>query len=199
MSPRRSVSQQRIPEIIDAAAAVFAAKGLDGATMDDIAAVAGINKATIYLYFESKDALVFALAEQLLQSELAHLRRAGALSSSATDRLRAFYEALIAEENDFQPLMPVLYEFYTLGLRRQDVRSVLGRFIEETTDLLEAIIAEGIAVGEFAATDARQAARSFSGLFDGILLQSAYREEMAVDAQLRFSIELLFRGLTQQS
>ena len=42
-----------------AAAPLFAERGLDGATMSDIAEVTGIPRATLYYYFEGKEA-VFA-------------------------------------------------------------------------------------------------------------------------------------------
>ena len=53
--------QQRAIEtrnkILTAAVDVFAAKGLNGATVDDIAAVAGVNKQRLYAYFGSKQGL----------------------------------------------------------------------------------------------------------------------------------------------
>ena len=47
----RAEHRQRL---LDAAAAEFAAKGLDGARVDDISLAAGLGKGTIYNYFESK-------------------------------------------------------------------------------------------------------------------------------------------------
>src|SRR6202142_3712630 len=57
----RRRKQARPPEILQAALTVFAEKGLTGARMEDIAARAGVTKGTIYLYFESKDAVFRAL------------------------------------------------------------------------------------------------------------------------------------------
>jgi AcrR family transcriptional regulator len=54
----------RPAEILDAALAVFAQKGFAATKLDDIAAKAGITKGTIYLYFDSKQALFEALARQ---------------------------------------------------------------------------------------------------------------------------------------
>ncbi len=44
-------------KILEAAKKIFLAKGLDGARMQDIADVAGINKAMLHYYFRSKDKL----------------------------------------------------------------------------------------------------------------------------------------------
>ena len=56
--------QERPQEILAAALGVFAEKGFAGARMDDIAQRAGVTKGTIYLYFESKDALFDAFVHE---------------------------------------------------------------------------------------------------------------------------------------
>src|SRR5450830_70034 len=56
-SSRRVASQRRrAPEIIEAAARVFAERGFHGATTQDIADVLGIRQASLYYYFSSKEA-----------------------------------------------------------------------------------------------------------------------------------------------
>lgn len=200
MAPRPDVSEMRTAQIIEAATTVFAQKGFDGATMDDIADEIGINKATIYLYFDSKDALIQSIAEQLFAQEVANLQTIYESPGTATERLTVYYEALIADEAEVLPLMPLLYEFYALGLRREDVRAVIADFIHQLTDLLETLIQEGIESGEFAPTDARRAARALDALLSGTLLHWVYApEEVDVEAQLRYGVRLVFRGLVNPS
>ena len=56
-STRRAPSQRRrAPQIIEAAAQVFAERGYHGATTQDIADVLGIRQASLYYYFPSKEA-----------------------------------------------------------------------------------------------------------------------------------------------
>lgn len=200
MSPKPDVSEQRIAQILEAATAVFAERGFDRATMEDIAEAVGINKATIYLYFDSKDALIRAIAEALFARELAGLRAAHDLPGGAIQRLSAYYEALIAEDAEVLPLMPLLYEFYALGLRREDVRAVIADFIRESAGLLEAIIQEGIDSGELEPTDARLAARALDALLSGTILHWVYTpEETDVDELLRHAVGLVFQGLLSHS
>ncbi len=196
MPPRPDVTEMRTAQIIEAAITVFAEKGFEGATMDDIADAVGINKATIYLYFDSKDALIQSIAEAIFARELADLRAAYDFPGTATERLIAYYEAMIADEPEVIPIMPILYEFYALGLRREDVRVVISDFISQSAGLLEAIIEEGIVAGEFAPTDARRAARALDALLSGMILHWVYApEEVDIDAQLRYGVRLVFRGL----
>ena len=48
---------KRANDIINAAEKVFFKKGFENATMDDIAAEAELSKGTLYLYFDTKEAL----------------------------------------------------------------------------------------------------------------------------------------------
>ena len=50
--------KMRQTRILDGALDVFKSKGLDGATMDEKASVAGFGKGTLYYYFESKSACI---------------------------------------------------------------------------------------------------------------------------------------------
>jgi AcrR family transcriptional regulator len=60
---RRSADKRAT--ILEAAASVFLGGGYLGASMDDIAALAGVSKQTIYVYFSSKEALFAAMAAAL--------------------------------------------------------------------------------------------------------------------------------------
>jgi len=62
-------------QIIDGARKVFLADGFDGASMNDIARVAGVSKGTIYAYFPSKEALFSAL---VLEDRRAQAEQLGA-------------------------------------------------------------------------------------------------------------------------
>src|SRR5438270_7997137 len=51
-------------QIMEGARTVFLADGFDGASMNDIARVAGVSKGTLYVYFESKEQLFEALIRE---------------------------------------------------------------------------------------------------------------------------------------
>jgi TetR/AcrR family transcriptional regulator, mexJK operon transcriptional repressor len=62
-APSRRVQNrlERRQRILDGALRVFSEAGFSGATMDDVAAAAGLSKPTLYQYFTSKDALFQAM------------------------------------------------------------------------------------------------------------------------------------------
>ncbi|MDX8406681.1 MAG: TetR/AcrR family transcriptional regulator [Mariprofundus sp.] len=51
-------------KILDAAETLFAAKGVDGVSIREIAAAAGISKATVFHHFDSKDLLYQAVVKR---------------------------------------------------------------------------------------------------------------------------------------
>lgn len=58
---KKREKEQRIQSIIDAAEKLFFEKGYDNVSMNDIAQEVELNRATIYIYFENKEALCIAV------------------------------------------------------------------------------------------------------------------------------------------
>ncbi|MEN3752829.1 TetR/AcrR family transcriptional regulator [Mangrovibacter yixingensis] len=67
MSKRRHDPELTQSLILGAAKAVFADKGFDGARVDQIAALAQVNKQLIYYYFDNKDTLFSKVLEAAYQ------------------------------------------------------------------------------------------------------------------------------------
>ena len=66
MVPKVSAAYMRArrEEILDAATTVFSARGFHAATVDDVAAAAGVSKGSLYLHFDSKESMIDGLAEK---------------------------------------------------------------------------------------------------------------------------------------
>ena len=62
---------QRHQQLLIAAEQVFAERGYDDATMADITAAAGVSRATAYVYFSSKEAVLRALAQEVVTEFIA--------------------------------------------------------------------------------------------------------------------------------
>ena len=68
------IQQKNRAAILDAALDVFSAQGFRGATVDQIAAAAGLSKPNLLYYFPSKEAIHTTLLDTLLDTWLAPLR-----------------------------------------------------------------------------------------------------------------------------
>src|SRR5260370_17144348 len=62
-APKRERGKQRVAELLQAAAAVFAEKGYEAATMTEIAARAGAPIGSLYQFFPAKEALADTLVQ----------------------------------------------------------------------------------------------------------------------------------------
>jgi AcrR family transcriptional regulator len=56
-------------QILDGARRTFLAQGFDGSSMGEIARTAGVSKGTLYVYFDSKEALFQAIAAEEIRSQ----------------------------------------------------------------------------------------------------------------------------------
>lgn len=81
--------QQRIELILKAAEKVFTIKGMENATVNDVAELAELGKGTLYLYFTSKDDILFALASNAINDLYKDFQKAVVKPKSGMDKLRA--------------------------------------------------------------------------------------------------------------
>jgi AcrR family transcriptional regulator len=73
-APKRARGVQRVAELLQAAAAVFAEKGYEAATMTEIAARAGAPIGSLYQFFPGKEALADALVQNYAAMLVADLK-----------------------------------------------------------------------------------------------------------------------------
>ncbi len=150
----------RRPEILEAALAVFAEKGFAGARMEDIAVRAGVTKGTIYLYFQNKDAVFKSLVRDSIGTTIDGVVSAAENIDGSARELLTFVlttmgrflttsdrvvlpKIILAESGNF----PELVRFY----RDEIIAKGLG--------VLTAVVARGVAQGEFRAINPDFAAR----------------------------------------
>ena len=81
-NPSGSGGNDKRSRILDAAQSLFLRYGVKRTALDDVVREAGIAKGTLYLYFDSKDALFAGVAEQLCAEVLRNAEEAIASSSS---------------------------------------------------------------------------------------------------------------------
>lgn len=74
LKPKTRIQERNSKAILEAGLDVFAQHGFRGATLDQIAEVAGLSKPNLLYYFPSKDAVYTAILEQQLQTWLDPLR-----------------------------------------------------------------------------------------------------------------------------
>src|SRR6266540_1947860 len=95
---RRQQAERRRAQLIDSALAVFAEKGVDGATVKDLSEAAGVAQGLLYHYFPSKEDLLRAALER--HYFLPELRRI-----TSPDRDRPAAEVLVEVAERFAAML----------------------------------------------------------------------------------------------
>jgi AcrR family transcriptional regulator len=196
MSPRPHVSDERKSQILAAAMAVFARLGLDQARMDDIVAEAGLSKGALYWYFSSKEDIILASLEVLVQRDVAALQALVEAPGPARPRLLALAEHLASELKAMTHLAPILYEFYALAFRNPAVRQALQTDLRRYVTLAVPLFQQGIDRGEFQPVDAQQAANALAAIIEGTLLLWVFdHAALDLEPQIATSVGFLLDGL----
>ena len=181
-STRRSASQRRrAPQIIDAAARVFAERGFHGATTQDIANVLGIRQASLYYYFSSKEAALELVCLKGVEGFFEVAKAIAASGKTARERLSLLIKSHLSpllNRGDFVKVFLNERQHLPPESRRR-----IGRWSRGLERIFEEVIREGIAKGEFRADlDARMATLAILGMCNAA--SSWYRNENASIARI---------------
>jgi AcrR family transcriptional regulator len=167
MSPKPDVSAERIPQILNAALAVFAAKGLNQATMSDVAEAAGLSKATVYLYFKDKDDLIYSALLTSLEQGFGSLERLLVSDGEVKSQILDWVQEIASQMAGTATNLSIGFEFYALANRRPEIRERLQKYFQQYRQLLSEVIQKGITQGEFQPVEADSIAVAIIALFEG--------------------------------
>ena len=188
MQPVRRSNEERrehsIQQVLSAALRLFVSKGYENATIDTIAAEAGLTKGAVYFYFKGKAALLHALlddAEQLYAEVFAQLKSSG---ENPIKQLEMFVDwcAETGAENQELLVLPILVSLQAMG-KDAEVAAHLKRMYERYHDEMSRITRDGQARGLFDNRVAvRERAAVLVALTDGMLLEW-YRFSSTLDGR----------------
>ncbi len=141
LTPERRRQQTR-EYLLQAAAQVFSERGFHGASLDEVAAVAGFTKGAVYSNFKSKEDLFLALLESRYEQEMDRLRATLDAAEGAPEAHLADFAALIGDQ--YQSAWPdwtALYQEFSLYAMRNPVaRQKLAEFDRADINSVAAII-----------------------------------------------------------
>ncbi len=129
--------EPRTQEILERVKGVFAAKGFDSASMQDLARAAGMSAGNFYNYFSSKQAIV----EELVEWQVAEVRAEFELVMQAEDTQAAF-RGLVRRRVEAKDACEGLLwvEIEAAAARRPEFARLLARLEDEITRNLVAIL-----------------------------------------------------------
>jgi len=195
---------ERPAELIAAAVRLFAERGFAGTRLEDVAASAGVSKATVYLYFESKEQLFEAVIRQVVTPNVEQaLALVDAFDGSTSNLIRTLLTLLeTALEGPFPAVLKLVIaeagNFPTLARLWADVA------LRPMFALLHRVVQRGIDRGEFRPVNP---AEVFPLIAAPVVLLALWKQSfgqhtdipMDRHAVLAAHAEMLLRGLSNST
>jgi AcrR family transcriptional regulator len=140
--PRKDAKSERVQHILASALEEFVELGFAAARLDSIAERAGVAKGTVYLYFDSKEALFEEAVRSVILPTIEHVEAMAVKPEGSAETLlramiSAFYREVIGTEKrriirlliSEGPRFPKLLAFYHREVVSRGL-SVLGKVME---------------------------------------------------------------------
>lgn len=142
--PRTRIQQKNSEAILEAALEVFSTYGFRGATLDQIAEVAGLSKPNLLYYFPSKEAMHQALLTRLLDTWLDPLREMDA-GGDPVGEILAYVRRKVELSRDFPRESRLFANEILQGAprMREAIEGDLKRLVDEKSVILTRWMEEG--------------------------------------------------------
>jgi len=187
-------------EIISAAVKLFANKGFEKTTLDEIAASSEFGKGTIYNYFKSKEEIFLAILEEISSNYFELLQE----KFESTTTLRELVESVTKGIFEFYAAHPeefiLMHRIRNLSIsfKPMNKSDALKSHFELIRQLYRKRIISAIENNEIRNVDIESLQLLMQSMFFGYMHQlhiCGKLESICVDDQLNFVIDVLFKGI----
>lgn len=133
-------------QLFNTAAALFAEKGYHGTSIKDLARAIGLQKGSLYHYFNSKEELLFRLLDEYVTEALDNIEAICALEIAPVEKLRRFmlfYSGFYAGDRD--RLVLLINDIDKLGgTYREQIIEKERRYYQSLTGIFSQLQAGGM-------------------------------------------------------
>lgn len=193
------LSEFRCAEILDAARGLFARKGYQAATMDDIAAATGVGKGTLYLYYRSKRDIYLAALEHGLRAVRDLTAAAVDAAPTLEEKIRAFVLTkfrFFDERRDFYRIYHA--EFGNVVAHPSCLPSDVKQLYLEQVQQLERAIQVALDEGSIRHVDPAQTAFAIFEITRGLIARRLLAPRAGGDDEGAFIVDLIWKGIANR-
>lgn len=190
----------RRTDILRAAANIFAEKGFEGSTLEEISEAAEYGKGTIYHYFQNKEEIYSAILDELFSNYLNLVKDVDKETSSLKDFFEILSKGIInySIENKSAFLLLVQVRLNLMRTCSFKIFEKLNNYHEEILKIYHKRINKAIKNEEIVKVNPR----ALSVLFKGMILShlnylmiDQNKEEIDVESEVKFILNILFDGI----
>jgi AcrR family transcriptional regulator len=194
--------KEKRERILEAAISVFAKKGTAKTKAADIAESAQIGKGTIYEYFESKDSLIAAAFNYVME-------KAGNVVASRISTIEDPWEKFVSYlriwkeiiQGEFKDYMEIMLDFWAEGIRTKKGTSSfsLENIYDENRTVLQKILDECVDQDKIYPVNTFFVSSIILGALDGLMIQWIIQPGILdIDKSLDELEHLILRGLKKE-
>jgi AcrR family transcriptional regulator len=192
---RKAQTRERL---LDAARSVFASSGFHGASVEEIASVAGFSTGALYSNFDGKEDLFLVLMEREIEEHSREIAEAVARRTSVAERAAGGARQWMTMIEREPELLLLFMEFWAYGVRDPQVRPKVAARLAQARELLTRLIAEGAREFDLELEiPAEHLAVAIDALADGIARQKLADPDVVPDELMGRVLSLLFAGATR--
>jgi TetR/AcrR family transcriptional regulator, cholesterol catabolism regulator len=154
LEPSRAYAQRR-RALITAAAEVFRAKGLSDTSLHDISVSIGVDRASLYYYFGSKEQLFRAVILESIEDVVTRAKGIAEGPGTGRRRLAALITLVVSSFEAFYPSLHVFMQEDMRRLKDRDDAATgvearrLAQLADDYMAILEKLISAAVDGGEF--------------------------------------------------
>lgn len=193
------MKKEKLESILNTANKMFARYGLRKTSLDEVAGLARVAKATIYNYFGSKDRVYLEVLRREANEIVEKTSSSVAQEVSPTDKLIAFARAKFRHMRQAINLLNLDRE----GIEKllPSAETIRNELFERELHIILSILNEGVEKGIFHINDALLAARAIAHAFRGFELNWLVQEKSQekIEHYLDELMNIIFYGLTAKT
>lgn len=180
-------------KIFEASMKLFAEKGYDATSVDEITSVVGVAKGTLYYHFSSKEEIFYFLVEEGMKLLQNSITIKISQQTSSIDKLKSVMLIQLKILNKYQDFITIVVsQMWGNEPRNKKCREYVKQYIERIQDIAE----EGIKNGEIIESNAETIAISiFSTTYVSLLYKSSQDSKFNINDISKEIQNILFNGL----
>ncbi|MEA2314986.1 MAG: hypothetical protein QOI03_1678 [Solirubrobacteraceae bacterium] len=184
--------------LLAAARTVFAASGFHGASVEEIASLAGFSTGALYSNFDGKEDLFLVLMEREIDEHAREIAEAVRERDSVADRATGGARRWMAMIEREPELLLLFMEFWAYGVRDGEVRPKVAARFAQVRELLTRLIADGAREFDLELEiPAEHLAVAVDALADGIARQKLADPDAVPDELMGRVLALLLGAATR--
>lgn len=190
------VTEFRTSEILAAAHRVFARKGFQGATIEDVAKAADVAKGTVYLYYRSKHDLYWAALKRGILDMLEKTRASMEAADTTAAKIHAFLDTKVRyfdENRDFFKIY--LSEFGSCLTHPAEDKEFTSYYLRQSR-MLAAVLERGLRRKEIRPNRADVTALAVTDLTRGLITHRLLGwSKGKVEDDIAFLFDFVWKGI----